>query len=521
MNTINMSEYQKLIFVNNINEDDSSKIQQLSKDYPFAVFFTVKNKDIHNIWNDGVRLTRFVGIDSNNDIIKVGSHTLKLKFNYDTGLLGIIDTNKLKAIKVNSIHYTALDGTNHDEDIYTLNQNVLINAKDNKFKLVVQFQYDETTGELDKDNNVTKISPSLNFKVDNNNYIYSHNNYFSVIGNPICKRVWSTTGNNNQPTLAEYEYNCIINYESHDEPDNGIISYNIVSQYDETQYWPLGIKFYLNPISYTLYNGNNTILNNSTIVLENNQTYNFRIEIKPSNDDIYSYPRYYEGDRPLNLIVNTENTNIANINGNVQSLAIPIDSNTVNFNIKTFEPANNSIGESTITLRIQNGNYISATGDVLTQKFKIKLNGATNNCYYYAGFVDPTSTTFDGLIDFSNINSSGNVLWDWEQHRSEANSNNDNYFYIVIPYAYRNSILPCWDAYIMQGNTKLYIEAKNRFEVVRYHKDLPDESDEWPADYNGSGIGNKNISMIIYKSTNIFNNAADAKGLFYGKIQIQ
>ena len=120
-NNFNMSDYQKIIFANNINEtnfDDLivngqtiNSIQQLSKAYPFVVFFTNCNNDdntykntlpdegVRNIWINGIRATKFVGVDPNSSVA-IGDRIIKLQFDYNTGLLSIVDANKLESIKL-------------------------------------------------------------------------------------------------------------------------------------------------------------------------------------------------------------------------------------------------------------------------------------------------------------------------------------------------------------------------------------------------------------------------------------
>lgn len=105
-NLIDMSDYEKIIFVNGIDENQGTNIRDLSKNYPFVVFFTnneeAKNSlgyPVANIWkgiqfNDeliATRLTRFVGVDPNANTLKINGKTIKIRFNYDTGLIGFYD----------------------------------------------------------------------------------------------------------------------------------------------------------------------------------------------------------------------------------------------------------------------------------------------------------------------------------------------------------------------------------------------------------------------------------------------
>ena len=511
-NNINMSDYQKLIFVNNINENDfqnnesTNSIKQLSKEYPFAVFFTTLNNDIHNIWHDGTRLTRFIGVDPERCNIKVNSHTLKLKFDYDTGLLGITDVNKLANITVTSVKFTTLNGNEGTGN--------LINAIDNKFIITVKFNFDNSRNELSEDANALKIAPDIRIE----SYDGREEYYFSSVGSPRRVNSGSTDESSLYPTWVEYEYTYLINYDTlinwNDNQTDSRQRYKITSLYDDSQYIDLYLQLCLNPISYTMYYGNTVISNNDTLSLQNNTLYNFAIDIKPNTSNLlHSYPEHYDN-RNLWLTIFSGNTSIANINGASQSLKKTVNGSRVEFDITTGSPLSNSSADSQISLSLSY--KLPGSGESvysgLTKSFTIKLIGESNACYYYAGFTDPRETSFNGLIDFKNINYTGNILWDWINHSDEAAGNNDKYFYIAIPYEYRNNILPCWDGYIMSGNTKLYVEATNRFEKLT----CPETNNEkWPSNYNGTGIGGKNLDMIIYKSLFEF------KGLFYGKIQVQ
>ena len=84
-NNVNISDYEKIIFVNNISENNNQKDLITDQNYNFAVFFT-NNTDvpanwpssawgpkIKNIWYGGQRLNRFVGIDQNNCPVMISS----------------------------------------------------------------------------------------------------------------------------------------------------------------------------------------------------------------------------------------------------------------------------------------------------------------------------------------------------------------------------------------------------------------------------------------------------------------
>ena len=175
-NNVNISDYEKIIFVNNINETNKNLNLIKNPNYNFAVFFT-NNTDIpanwpisawgpkiKNIWYGGQRLNRFIGIDQNNCTLSVGNHTVKLTFNYEKGLLGISDTNKLSKIEFVSLSYTdAYSNTliNYNNVINSKDPDA-INSKDNTFILTIRFY-------TENNNDVSKISDGINIKCESNN----------------------------------------------------------------------------------------------------------------------------------------------------------------------------------------------------------------------------------------------------------------------------------------------------------------------------------------------------------------
>jgi len=148
-NLINMSEYEKIIFVNGI--DESQNIETLSKNYPFVVFFANSDSPdqnwtngITNIWKNGIRLTKFVGIDYNNCSIEINGHTVKLGFNYKTGLLSLYEDKDDSFIYV-GYEYPTDDIVNDENNIIRFSENEIgtkdfwdwrennNNVEDNKF----------------------------------------------------------------------------------------------------------------------------------------------------------------------------------------------------------------------------------------------------------------------------------------------------------------------------------------------------------------------------------------------------
>ena len=146
MNNIlnNMSDFEKIIFVNNINEDTirvNGGMRPISTQYPFVLFLTNQTINdgaikISNLWHNGVRLTRFIGIDKEHSTIDLGNgHEVRLDFNYDTGKLGIYDVNPLKSISIMNIGYTTYTG-----DILRGGyEDIVIDSINNTFYIYVKF----------------------------------------------------------------------------------------------------------------------------------------------------------------------------------------------------------------------------------------------------------------------------------------------------------------------------------------------------------------------------------------------
>ena len=121
-NNNDISLFQKIIFVDNIPNEAEAK--RLSIKYPFCVFVTDDNEDgpngitpanangaSSNMWKGGHRLTKFINVDPEMDNIGMDTYSIKLTFDYDTGLLGIKTVQKIEAYKLIGITYKKKDNT--------------------------------------------------------------------------------------------------------------------------------------------------------------------------------------------------------------------------------------------------------------------------------------------------------------------------------------------------------------------------------------------------------------------------
>lgn len=512
-----MSDYQKIIFANNINENNIeglggygngqtiNNIRSLSKAYPFVVFFTkytgneTKGNEIDNIWIDGVRATRFVGVDPNSSIT-IGDRTIKLHFDYQTGLLSFKDANQLKAIKLIGYKYNKADQYNYsiNETLtgitqfvpYSYNSITSINAVDNKFKLIFEFEVEDGA-------DISLISKALNI-----NSISTVDKHFNIISGP--KHVTDRTEYSNTSTKKCYEYECQIVYDTERMSNN---LYNAVSQYDNTIKFPdtngFGLNLRLNPVNYdvVLYETGTKVTNN--IELKANKEYRFDVNIYPNGniENVYTYP-IEDTNKELKFIVESGNTNYIEILNNQEQSIL---SNKITFTLKTNNATNSIIP---INLKLKNHSWTDDFTYNLIKSFNINLGGGT--VFFYCGYDVPENTdTFKSKMHdiTNNINNKDlTPLYDWKTNNWGISDNDNKYFYIVFTSGYEDVICSCWDCYITSGTSKKYIPIGTNANGT-----LKNDNND-----NGRFVkeqANTISGLSIYKSS--------VTGQFFGKIQIQ
>lgn len=519
-----MSDYQKIIFANNINENNIkdlggygngksiNDIVSLSTAYPFVVFVTdckngaindrisytnLPDDGIRNIWVNGIRATRFVGVDPNSSIT-IGDRTIKLHFDYDTGLLSFKDANQLKAIKLvrctyikaNQYNYNAgssLYGEERSIDCNSNNINISINAVDNKFKLIFEFEVEEGA-------NIDVISKGLNIKS-----IQTTDNHFNIISGP--KHI---TGNglSNTSTKKCYAYECQIVYDT--ERMTSDYSYNAISQYDSTIKFPItngfGLNLRLNPVNYDiiLEETGAKVINN--IDLKANREYVFNVNIYPNGNTQYTYP-IEDSNKELRFIVESGNTNYVTITNNQEQSIL---SNNISFTIQTNNTTNSIVP---INLKLKNHSWADDFTYNLIKSFNINLGGGT--VYFYCGYDVPEDTdAFKSKMHdiTNNINNKDlNPLYDWKNNNWGVTYDDaSKYFYIAFTTGYENVICSCWDCYVTSGSYKKYMPIGTNANGT-----LKDDNNN-----NGRFVKQNNISGIsVYKGS--------VTGKFFGKIQIQ
>jgi hypothetical protein len=544
---VNVSEFQKIIFANNINENhianSPDNIKQLSSEYPFVVFFTdyqntrVTNENeniiIRNIWSNGTRLTRFVGVDPDHNNINIEGHSFKLYFDYESGLLGIYEENQLNAIELVSISYIDLNNTVQEITTFYDNANqpikTAINAIDNKFTL--KYKYTGHTN-ININNDISSINKELNF---------TPSIYFSNISQG------ETTNDNN---ILYVDHNFKINYDTQlkdwQNEASCIKEFNVKSNYNPLlEIAPLYIDFRLNPVKYFTYckfnestnvivkydDRNENIINfvreSDSLIMNANNIYDFYIELPNINDSLseYSYPRSdIKGDNTdeerkiirLNVdVVNSESSSANNVQvsnningsyGSSTTCEIGSTSNKIHFYVKTPNIANDSLTSSIeLSLSFKNAGeeeyhkYKNAPDldIILNHTFKFNIYSITNSYIYYYGFSNPAENNVE-FKSFENNHENGAIIYDpnTENIGAEIIQDTSKDFYIALPENTNAKI--CLDVYHTVNNINFYEPLEDN---VRFTK---------------IGIIRKyNTDLNVYRSN------SDYKGKFYGKIQIQ
>lgn len=489
MNNIlnNMSDFEKIIFVNNINEDTISVnggMRPISTQYPFVLFLSNQTVNdgaikISNLWHNGIRLTRFIGIDKEHSTIDLGNgHEVRLDFNYDTGKLGIYDVNPLKSISIMNIGYTTYTG-----DILRGGyEDIVIDSINNTFDIYVKFESEKT-----EDADVRKINSEL--------YFYD-NEYTSLTTNfTVINKSYEDLNLTDQ--TITYKYTCKINKDTF--INNTSNQYKIVSPYSSSCFAITGdISLYLNPESYNIESNGSIIPNNGTITysldkLENNSI-NLSLSFTPNNITTYDSKKLYvKIHDESGLITNDPEVKYDIING-ISKISLKVNSEEIEFN--TSKPIKLKIN---VYRKIGNNelNY-----QKLEKTININITGHQSNKFIYCGYVNPINISFSDLISVENKTLGKDVLWDWKNQPSghEISMTSTNPFYIAIPSEYAGIVKPRIDAYVIKTVDGMehyeYVDNSNAFELIG--QDVT--------------IANQTFKFYIYKSLK-FN------GFYYGKIQ--
>ena len=487
MNNIlnNMSDFEKIIFVNNINEDIisvNSGMSPISTQYPFVLFLTNQTINdgavkISNLWHNGVRLTRFIGIDKDHSTIDLGNgHEVRLHFDYDTGLLGIYDINPLKSISIVNIGYTNY----YDGSILRGGyEDIVVDSMNNTFDIYIRFE-----SEKSDESDVSKI----------NNELYFYDNESTVLTTDFVVINKSFEKQNQSDKTITYKYTCKINKDTFIY--NTSNQYKIVSPYSsnvDTQ--PTGdISLYLNPESYSVESNGIIIPNNGNITysLDNlkNNSIDLSLNFSPHNITTNDRKKLYVKIKDdSGLISNDAETKYDIVNG-VSKISLKVNYEAIESNTS-----------KTIKLKINVYRKIESNelNYPLEKTINITITGRQSNKFIYCGYTNPININFSNLISFEGKTPGIDVLWSWKDHIDEYEISSTNPFYIAIPAEYANIIKPRIDAYVIKtlngSERHEYVDNSNAFNLIN-----PD-----------AVIANQTFKFYIYEST--------CKGFYYGKIQ--
>lgn len=498
-NLINMSDHEKVIFITGIDETKNTEflpggIKSIAKDYPFAIFFTTDdrtsetfNYPIMNIWKgglvngeiQGIRLTRFVGIDEENNTLQINDHTIKLLFDYETGKIGLYDANKLESLQLIGISYIGITGINNEYN-YT-GDPILISAKDNMFNLIFRF-------ESVKNGDASKISNNL--KIGDNN-----DKDFILVSKTKIISSYSETSNEDTAINNEYRYQIVTDTYNN---DGDYKEYNFISEYSTDKADLVNLSLILNPISYDM-SYKNTLLGSIITQIETGTIAKIDVNFKPSN--VTSYDK-----RKLYMTITSDNSEYATICDELGNPVneFPIYNGYSSFYIKTADKViNNNVSTNlhidiwyTFDNSTQKYTYLSSTKTII-------LSAEYVDTFWYAGFNDPTLDSFDinKLMIFNSENVGKEFLYDWINEDQNDNiigiselseeHTEDSKFYIAIPNTYKDIIKPRWDGFYIENGVEIYTDCTSWFDIDRKRIN--------------------NIEFTIYKSK--------FTGNFYGKIK--
>lgn len=418
-NINNISEYQKIIFANGIDESNISYdggIWSLSKKYPFVVFITKKSDfseyNVDNIWFDGVRLTRFIGIDSSHNTLQIGDHTLALKFDYESGLLGIFDENELNTLSIETISYENYSYNG------ALSQRIF--SKNNTFKITFKYQIQDNGS----NSNIQSISKALNF---------NPSLYFDKISE-------SNEGVDTSNTIQYYSFTYKIK-----KPLLTLTDFIFTSNYSSDKNCKANLILYLNPESYILslkdQNNSSSIISGDTINLDQEESYLLNFDFTPLVNSNVNHQIYVDLGNTSSLTMVGNITNKTIINGNV-SFSFITPKVTAN-STKTIKLS------ITIYCIINSNERINYTN--LNKTLTINIKGEETNKFFYFGYSDPRLDSTK-LVDYSSKDIGNYEFTGNEIEANEIESYyNGKYFYLAIPLEY-SDVLPRWYAWFQNSS---------------------------------------------------------------------
>lgn len=478
----NISEYQKIIFANGLDEDNlnyQDGIQALSNKYPFVVFITKKSDksgidggasyEIDNIWFEGIRLTRFIGIDNTHNTLVVGDHTLKLKYDPNSGLIGLYDENELSSLTIHKILWSTYEAQT---------ENTSISSFDNKFSIIFRYTLKENSS---ANANVENINKALS---------YIPNEYFDK----ISEMTVNTISNNIQYYKFVYKIK---------KPCYSYQDFSFISNYATDKSCSTRLKLFLHPESYIIdikdESNNNVSLYGTNISLERNKEYSFTLTFDPLVDSNQLYHKLYlEASIDNNAFILDKNS-------------IEIKQGIAQFKLSIPDVIPNNSINSALSLKVKyvlvesgsDGYYSN-----LKKNITINVNGETTDKFFYFGYSNPKLDTTK-LVDYSSVDV-GNYVWKDEEIENNYPDSwySNKYFYCAIPVTYPD-VLPRWGGY--------YHETTNEADCVNSIDNIPSINHSIPLDctdwftIESSRYTRNGIDFKIYKRKE--------KGKFYGFVK--
>ena len=450
-----MSDYQKLIFVNNI--DESSDIIQGGR-YNFAVYFAKStdmsnidlntwdpNKPFINIWHCGQRLNRFVGIDNNQNTITIDDRSYKLAFNYNTGLLSIISTNALQSMSIEKIFWNPFYQGDISEILGQDSTEYIIDAEDNIFN--IRIKYVASSG-FDISNIIDTLK-TITFvcKSGNQNLRFIKAELNNIIDNNIA--------------YIDYQYQilCETNHPSNLGVDNNNVKYTINGSHS-LKIENCVFRFNLNPTSLSIVDSNYNIVTNTVNISNANGVYNipYYVNLTPNGiDNIWMNPTFNQN-HPIYLVVRTSNLSdiqIAEAATGRDTAYIQLSNNSQNiFHLTTRNISVNENVSARITVSLEYNDEDFNNNNVAKCKkyFDINISGVQNQCLYYYGYTQPANNAsfISKLMSYSDAGNYA-LLYDYATGAGASLEERNEIFYVAIPKFDKMNVRLVYDVYDKNG----------------------------------------------------------------------
>ena len=501
----NMSEFQKVIFVNGLDESkiftgtqdqqstsrSQKSIEELSREYPFVAFVTTNSAieskldnyyNISNLWIGGNRLTRFNGIDPDNCKININGQNFKLVFNYNTGLLGIVSDTLLSSLRIIKVSYADVSGNDYEWYPTNVDNSILyINSIDNKFKILFEYITNDTSQNV----NIREINKSLIF--DNSKF------------NQIKLEEFDTDDQYRQQCEFTFE---VIDQQTQKNDETYLFTSYISSNAIDDSFNPLRINLNPTDVKFQI---NNDIINSSTIMLSRETSYTMYLNMIPTN------VKSVEG-HSIKCICNIGNYLTIEKDGHLYDANTPYEFNIGNgkpsFTLNVGNEVSQQSIQTQLSFTFKNETTVKEN-DVtklnineyynIQKTIDIIFEGERSDRYFYFGYENPKDNpSLLSLIQDKVLGK--DILYDSD---NDQNDHNNEYFYIAIPSNY------AYDAGVVKN-----IAIKPRMNIYEYQ-----ESEQYKLYYDCLDWFNRIYQNITLNGIDFYIYKRIMPGKFYGKIQ--